>query len=131
MLFGVSPVILTSIPSSSVFFIGPRSHTSDILHLPSTSLGTGLYDGLVLAIASLSQMLLYVNSKRKITLHVTITVGGTHHVVIFLRGEVALHHAPVEAVTIQMGRGHLQGSPNVVENLTHGNFLIHQTNPSH
>ena len=134
---GVSPVILTSIPSSPVFFIGPRSHTSDVLHLAYTSLGTGHYDGLILkesnsqSVADATICRCGDNSKRKITLHANITVGGTHHVVVLLRGEVALHHVPVEAVTIQMGRGHLQGSPNIVENLTHGNFLIHQTNPSH
>ena len=136
---GVSLVILTSIPSSPVFFIGHRSHTSDILlHLAYTSLGTGHYDGLVLkesnsqSVADATICRCGVNSKhnKEITLDATITVGGTHHVVL-LRGEVALHHVPVEAVTIQMGRGHLQGSPNIVENLTHGNFLIHQTNPSH
>lgn len=46
---GVSLVILTSIPSSPVFYIGPRSSTTDVvLYLAYTSLGTGHYDVLVL-----------------------------------------------------------------------------------
>lgn len=46
---GVSLVILTSIPSSPVFYISPRSPTTDVvLYLAYTSLGSGHYDVLLL-----------------------------------------------------------------------------------
>ena len=82
---GVSLVILTSMSSSPVFFVGPRSHTSDILHLAYTSLGTGHYDGLVLkesnsqsvADATIYNYVDIVFITRKITLHVNHH-GGRH-----------------------------------------------------
>lgn len=44
----VSIVLLTSIPSSPVFFVSPPTNSNLVLHLAFTSLGPGHYDALVL-----------------------------------------------------------------------------------
>ena len=101
---GVSLVILTSIPSSPVFFIGPHSHTSDILHLAYTSFGTGHYDGLVLkennsqSLTDATICRCSVNSKHTKENYVACNHHSGRHPCRLAKGEVALHHVPVEAV---------------------------------